>query len=330
MGATMEPFEIVVDTKGRLIRRESYDLEFKQSFHYGDSLVDYARSLVGMANNRGGRIIFGIKDSPREPVGLTNDKFDELDPTKLNSILLEYFSSDISYSILSFEWDGKQFGELHVLGANTKPIICRKSYGKVLREGAVYYRYRGETKEIRYAELSSVLEVEREKEKRLWMQLIEKIGSVGPSHVHILDTVNGELSIGNSTILIDRGVVDQIKFIREGQFVEKDGAPALKLVGEVSGVLDSDKVIYAESAYPYSASHVLAECSINQYDFQALSWKYKIRGNVKYHMQISTGQKSKISKYSKAVVDLLRAELRKYPDLVQKTRQQYKKFSKKG
>lgn len=326
----MEPFKIDLDSRGRLVRRESYDLEFKQSFHYGDSLVEYTRSLVGMANNRGGRIVFGIKDSPREPVGLINDKFEELDPTKLNSVLLEYFSSDISYSIKSFEWKNKQFGELQVFGATTKPIICRKSHGKILREGAVYYRYRGETKEIRYSELSSLLEAEREKEKRLWMRHIEKIGSVGPSHVHILDTVNGELSIGNGTILIDSSVVEQIKFIREGQFVEKEGSPALKLIGEVSGVLDSDKVIYAESAYPYSASHVLAECSINQYDFQVLSWKYKIRGNIKYHMEISTGQKSKISKYSKAVIDLIRAELRKDPDLVQKVRQQFRESPKNG
>lgn len=326
----MEPFEIVVDSRGRLVRRESYDLEFKQSFHYGDSLVEYSRSLVGMANNRGGRIVFGIKDKPREPLGLSSDKFDELDPTKLNSVLLECFSSDLSYSINGFEWDGKRFGEIQVLEANIKPIVCRKSHSKILREGAIYYRYRGETKEIRYPELSSLLEAEREKEKRLWMQHIEKIGRVGPGHVHILDTASGELSIGNSTILIDQAVVDQIKFIREGQFVEKDGAPALKLVGEVSGVLDSDKVIYAERAYPYSASHVLAECSINQYDFQALSWKYKIRGNVKYHMEISTGQKSKISKYSKATVELIRAELRKNPDIVQKVRTQYKKSAKNG
>ena len=76
----MGTFKIILDSKGRLSRRESYDLEFKQSFHYGDSLVDYIRSLVGMANNRGGRIIFGVKDSPREPIGLINAKFDERGP----------------------------------------------------------------------------------------------------------------------------------------------------------------------------------------------------------------------------------------------------------
>lgn len=326
----MEPFEIFVDSKGRLTRRESYDLEFKQSFHYGDSLVEYSRSLVGMANNRGGRIIFGIRDTPREPVGLTNEKFDGLDPAKLNAVLLEYFSADISYSIKGFEWNGKQFGELQVLEAQTKPVICRKSNSKILREGAVYYRYRGETKEIRYSELAIILDEERAKEKRLWMRHIEKIGSVGPSHIHILDTVNGELSVGSGSILIDSSVIDQIKFIREGRFVEKDGAPTLKLIGEVSGVLDSDRIVYAESAYPYVASHVLAECSINQYDFQALSWKYGFRGNVQYHMEIRTGCKSMAHKYSKAAVELIRAELRKNPDLIQTVRKQYAKSTRKG
>jgi len=42
-------------------------------------------------------------------------------------------------------------------------------------------------------------------------------------------------------------VIDKIKFIREAHFVEDNVAPALKLVGDVSGVLNSDKIIYAEN-----------------------------------------------------------------------------------
>jgi hypothetical protein len=214
----MEKFKIETNSKGHITRRESFDLEFKQAFHYGDSLHDYVRSLVGMANNRGGEIIFGIKDSPREPVGLLNDKFDKLDPTKLNAVILEYFSTDLSYSIDSFTWNGKSFGVLSVQEARIKPIVCRKAHGKQLREGAIYYRYRGETKEIRYPELAAILDAEREKEKQLWMSHIQKIASAGPSQVHILDTVKGELSVGNNTVLVDSSVVDKIKFVREGHF----------------------------------------------------------------------------------------------------------------
>ena len=326
----MENFDIIVNSKGHLIKRESFDLEFKQSFQYGDSLHEYVKSLVGMANNRGGKIVFGIQDSPRLPIGLQNDKFEKLDSTKLNAIILEYFSADISYSIQGYEWNGRQFGILQVSEAHIKPVVCRKSHSKILREGAVYYRYRGETKEIKYPELAALLDYEREKEKRLWMEHIQKISSVGPSHVHILDTVSGEMNVGSSIVLIDSSVIDQIKFIREGHFVEKNGAPALKLAGEVSGVLDADKIIYAESAYPFTAAHIQAECGINGYELQAFDWKFKIKGNVKYHTLIQTGRKSAIHKYSKAVVDLIRAEMRRDPEIVEKTKQEFSRSRKKG
>lgn len=324
----MEEFKIQTNKKGHITKRESYDLEFKQAFHYGDSLYEYVRSLVGMANNRGGQIIFGIQDSPRIPVGLENDKFEKLDPTKLNGVILESFSSDISYSIDVIEWKGKQFGVLKVTEARVKPIICRKTHKKILREGAIYYRYRGETKEIKYAELSALMDSERDKEKKLWMDHIQKIAEVGPSHAHILDTTSGEMAIGNQTVLIDSSVVDKVKFIREGHFTENNAAPALKLIGDIAGVLDTDKVIYAESAYPYTAAHIQAECGINNYELQAFDWKFNIKGNIKYHTEVATGRKSKIHKYSKAVIDLIRSEIRKDPDIVSKIKKAYSRSKK--
>lgn len=326
----MEKFKIEVNKKGHLVRRESFDLEFKQSFQYGDSLHFYVRSLVGMANNRGGQIVFGITDSPREPIGLQNDKFEKLDPTKLNAVILDYFSADLSYSIDSFEYQCKNFGILRVQEARVKPIVCRKSHGKQLREGAIYYRYRGETKEIRYPELAAILDAEREKEKQLWMSLIQRIGSVGPSQVHILDTAKSELSVDDKTVLIDSSIVEKIKFIREGHFVEKRGSPALKLIGDISGILDADRIIYAESAYPYTMAHILAECGLNQYEFQAVIWKYKVKGNTNYHTEVSTGRKSKVNKYSKKLIELIREEKINDPDIINKIKRQFSTKNKKA
>ena len=160
------------------------------------------------------------------------------------------------------------------------------------------------------------------------MRHIEKIGQVGPSHIHILDTAHGELSVGNNTILIDRSVIDELKFIREGHFVEKAGSPTLKLIGNISGVLDADRIIYAESAYPYTMSHVLAECGINSYAFQALAWKFGLKKDIKYHTTVTAGQKSEIHKYSKAVVELIRAEMRKDPRVIDIVKRQYSKRKK--
>lgn len=41
------PFTL--NLKGYVNKRESFDLEFKANFQYGDSLAEYCRSMVGMA-----------------------------------------------------------------------------------------------------------------------------------------------------------------------------------------------------------------------------------------------------------------------------------------
>lgn len=79
----------------------------------------------------------------------------------------------------------KSFGMLSVEEAIIKPVVCKKNKSDVLREGAIYYRYRGETKEIEYPELNRILEKEREKERILWMKHIERISMVcAKEHPH--------------------------------------------------------------------------------------------------------------------------------------------------
>lgn len=41
-----------MNNRGYLKQRESFDIEFKQSFQFGDSLAMYMKSIVGMANNK--------------------------------------------------------------------------------------------------------------------------------------------------------------------------------------------------------------------------------------------------------------------------------------
>src|SRR5690625_5213122 len=123
-------------SKGYIKQRESYDLEFKQSFHYGDSLAEYGKSLVGMANHRGGELIFGIKDSPRIPLGLKNDRFENCDQKIISQFLMKYFSHEISWHMESVEVLGKQFGRIWVEEALEKPIICTRLYKNILREAA--------------------------------------------------------------------------------------------------------------------------------------------------------------------------------------------------
>lgn len=305
-------------------QRESFDLEFKQAFHFGDSLAEYCRSIVGMANNKGGEIIFGIQDSPRKPIGLSNDKFENCDPNKINQFATEYFSHEIQWGIETHEVFGLQFGRFWVEEANQKPIVCTKVYKNILREAAIYYRYRGETKEIGYPELANILTAERDKEKMLWLKHVEKIGQVGPQNIHLIDTFNGEISTGKGKILLDKTLLDKLKFIKEGQFSEKDGAPTLKLIGEVTGIVDTTNVPKTDSLYPYRFDDFKQKFKINNFQFRAIGWKLKVKGNAKYHTEISTGRSTATHKYSRDFFNRLKLIIERYPNWIIETTEDYK------
>lgn len=197
--------------------------------------------------------------------------------------MLEYFSSDVEWSSEVIEQFGVKLGVLHVAEATTKPIVCTKTHqNSKLREAAVYFRYRGETKEIRYNELRTILDEEREKEKKLWMSHIESIASIGPQAVQIVDTVRGEMDVGGKKVLIDSELVSKLKVIKEGHFNEKEGAPALKIIGEIDGLADSS-TIYTEAAYPYTQSDFIKKLPITGYEFQVLVWKFGLKNDPRYH-----------------------------------------------
>ena len=77
-------FTFELDSRGYLKKRESFNLEYKQNFQLGDNLLKYIKTLVGMANNKGGQIIFGVQNSPHIPTGMTNMKLHEIDPKEID------------------------------------------------------------------------------------------------------------------------------------------------------------------------------------------------------------------------------------------------------
>lgn len=297
-------FKFLINSKGHLRQRESTDLEFKESFHF-ESIPFYLRSLVGMANNKGGQIVFGIKNSPHIPEGLKNDKFNRCDPKEINEKIHEYFSHEFEWHMNVLEYANLQFGQIWVPEASSKPILCKKNHDKgKLREGAIYYRYRGETKEIAYAELYKLIESEKEKEKRLWMSHIEKISMVGPRNIHILDTFNGEMQIGENKVFLDKELLSKIKFIKEGSFVEKGGAPALTIKGEIAEMLDGATVVSSDNLYPLFMGDIARSLDLNNHEIKCLLWKFKIKGDKRYHQVLKTGQKSEVHKYSNKVQEM--------------------------
>lgn len=302
-------FTFELDNKGYLKKRESNNLEYKQNFQLGDTILKYIKTLVGMANNKGGQIIFGVQNRPHFPIGMSNSRMHDIDPKDIDTRIREYFSPEIKWSIGFQDFCGKSFGMLSVEESSIKPIVCKKTKNDILREGAIYYRYRGETKEIEYPELKNLLEKEKEKERLLWIQHIEKISMAGPQNIHILDKYTGEISYGDKKVLMDKSLLDKLAFIREGHFTEcnGEGVPTLKLVGTIEGLVDVDNVMIDPNAmYPLTTSQLKEAIQVDKFQIAAIIYSLNLKNKSKHHTEIKQGNKSNpIHKYSASVVEII-------------------------
>ena len=261
--------EELVRLKGKtLFHREGQELEFKEQFNLA-GLADYFRDFAAFANNRGGYLIHGIKDSPRTRTGLSAssiDQFEKIDPEKISGFLLEIYSSDIRWEQALYKFGGASIGVFRIYEATVKPVIAKKNEGKeqIIKNGEVYYRYGGRTQKIQSAELENIINKRVEENNKQWLGLMSKIGKAGPQNAAILDTEKSLIEKDDTRVLVlDDELADKLKFIKEGEFVEKDGATALKLVGDVVPI---DKVEIVQKvkenltkAYPLSALELVSE-----------------------------------------------------------------------
>jgi len=252
----------------KLFHREGQELEFKEQFNLA-GLADYFRDFAAFANNRGGYLIFGVKDSPRSLIGLSEsskDQFEKIDPEKITGYLLDIYTSDIRWEQALFDMRDMSFGVFRIYEAATKPVIARKDEGRdqTIKNGDIYFRYGGRTQKIQHAELESIINRRIEQNNQYWLDLMAKIGRAGPQNAAILDTEKALIEKDDTRVLVlDEGLAQKLKFIKEGEFVEKGGAATLKLVGDVVPV-DKVEVIKRVrenliKAYPFSAMDLVDE-----------------------------------------------------------------------
>jgi len=251
-----------------LYHREGSNLEFKEQFNFA-GLAEYLRDFAAFANNTGGYIIFGVSNSPRKLIGLTEksiEQFEKIDPEQITGSLLEIFSPNIQWSQQMFGFGNKKFGVFYVQESRQKPVIAQKDEGRdnLIKSGDIFFRYAGRTQRIEYAELSYIIEQRIKCTNDQWMSLMSKISKAGPANAAILDTERGLIEKSKDQVLvIDEDLINKIKFIKEGQFKESEGATTLKLVGEVQpiGAVEVARTIHKKliDLYPLSASKLFVE-----------------------------------------------------------------------
>ncbi len=197
------------------------------------------KAIAALANNAGGFIFLGVSNSGCRVEGLDNDAFLNMDIVRITDKAKTYLTPTPIFYKEQINLGRKKVGVIRVEKYPDPPIIVCKD-GDGLEDGSILFRYPGQSSRIKYGDLLAML---RERDKRAQQHLLvaaSKVSSVGTDNALILDTKSNTLDAGDKTIVIDKALSDQLKFIREGEFDETEGAPTLRLIGDVKAISDAE------------------------------------------------------------------------------------------
>lgn len=190
-----------------------------------------------MANNKGGFIVFGISEENNDSIkkyyikGIDEKQYKSFmqDNKRINEVLNSNFRESIRFKRDCKEINQKLVAYIQIFESNDKPLINNN--------GDIYYRYNAETRKIAKLDLLRIINERKEKELHLTMQKhIENIFKNGIENSAILNVITGEVKGKGGNFLISQDLLPKIAFIKEGHFVEKGGAPALVLKGNVESI----------------------------------------------------------------------------------------------
>ncbi len=296
----------------RVKSRERNDLEYKESFVV-KSIYKYAKTMAAFANNRGGYILFGIKDNPREVVGV-NKNFEDFQQEKFTEILNALFSPEIEWESGIVEFDQFKIGYVYTNEAENKPVIALKNESsEKINSGDVFYRYRARSEKIKYPEMKKMIDDLLYRERKRLLILMEAIQKNDTTNLGIVNYNNGRFSTPyGSDVTVDKKLIIKVlrkaKYIKSGQFDEINGMPAIRVTGNID-LAEEIPVpdIEPDIQYPYLQKNLAEKLNIKSYEVQSLIWYYKMKGIKKYHMEVSStaSGNSKVNKYSDIALQFL-------------------------
>ena len=343
-----------VNEYGNLKSRESNTVEFKESFNK-NSTAKYAKTMAAYANNRGGYIIFGVKDNPRQIVGLKNNNFENLSQEQFTDAVNSLFAPAIDWECGTFiirqeksiieddettiQMIEKKIGWLYSMETETKPIIAQRADGgEKITSGDVFYRYRARTEKIKFAEMSRIIEERSAKERTGLLKLLEIIRKSETANLGIVNYSNGKITTPYGVdVAFDRKLVTQVlkkaKFIKEGSFDETIGIPVIKVTGNID-LAEEVPVpeLDPDTGYPYIQKDLAEKLGISSQDLYALVFYYKMKEAKRYSIGVTTsrsgGQSFKFSEFALQFLEGNLVELENNETEFNKIRAAYKNRNK--
>ncbi len=166
--------------------RELSGLEFKGSGSRSERrlFAQVVRAVLGMANRRdGGTVVIGVQDdgSSLHPVGVDEPDLATWQYDGVADALAEYADPSVSFDLEFKTHDGRTYVVIEVAEFEDIPVLCKKAYGDVLRNGACYVRTRRkpETSEIpAQAEMRDLLDVAIDKGVQRFLSRAQTAGMI--------------------------------------------------------------------------------------------------------------------------------------------------------
>lgn len=331
------------NNSGTLKSRESNTVEFKESFNKNNT-AKYAKTMAAYSNNRGGYIIFGVKNRPRKIVGLKNDNFENMSQEQFSESINSLFAPAMNWDCGTIEFpenDGEtalKIGWIYTAEAEDKPVIAQKSNdGEKINSGDVYYRYRARSEKIKSSEMNRIIEERITKERNRLLKLFEVIRESKTTLLGIVDYSKGKISTPHGVdVALNRKLVTEIlkkaKFIKEGSFNETNGLPVIKVTGNIDL---AEEVPVPEGnpdeTHPYIQKQLSEKLGIDRATLYSLIWHYKMKGKKRFHLEITTSKSGKIHKFSDHACQFLQEKLNSLKSVdgeLEKIREAYKNHLK--
>ena len=173
------------------LAHEIRGVEFKGpgSSSEGRLFAQVVKAMLGMANRRdGGRVVIGVQDlgSVLSPIGLDEAQLATWNYDHVSDRVAVYADPGVVFDLEIKEYNGRSYVVIQVEEFADVPVLCKRAYDNVLRDGACYVRPRRkpETTEIlTYADMRDLLDLATEKGVRRLLAQAQRAGLAVPPDV---------------------------------------------------------------------------------------------------------------------------------------------------